>query len=161
MKRLAILSLFVMTLIASCKRENVYTYELNDVHISQEGAYKPNVKTDLEFISIAYTDLFGSTISSAELENMAKAYVSFGDKRLMIDMIILNWLNEPTVQVPTDADMRADIDGFVEATYQKFYIRQPTAFEKWYFIDKIEGDAGLSPDLVYYAFMTSNEYRYY
>jgi hypothetical protein len=147
--------------LGACKKETIYTYEVNEVTVDQPGALKPNVKSDLEVISIAYSDLFGATISSSELEALSLSYQSFGDKRLVIEMIILNFLNDPSVQIPTDAAMRANVESFVEASYRKFFVREPTAFERWFVSDLIRKDAGLTPDLVYYAFMTSAEYRFY
>jgi hypothetical protein len=155
-----ILSLLLL-LLGGCKKEIIYTYEVNDVDVSQPGSAKPNVKSDLEVLSIAYSDLFGTSIPADELEAMSLSYQSFGDKRLVLDMIILNFLNEPGVQVPTDAAMRTDIEGFVDASYRKFFVREPSAFERWFVSDLIRKDAGLTPDLVYYAFMTSVEYRFY
>lgn len=144
-----------------CKKELIYTYDVDDVTVQQPGAIKPNVKSDLEVLSIAYADLFGTTIPADELEAMALSYQSFGDKRLVMDMVILNFLNDPNVIIPTDAAMRSDIDAFVDATYRKFFVREPSAFERWYVGDLIRDDAGLTPDIVYYAFMTSAEYRFY
>ncbi|HEX2900638.1 MAG TPA: hypothetical protein VHS96_13030, partial [Bacteroidia bacterium] len=70
-------------------------------------------------------------------------------------------LNDPNVQIPTDAAMRSDVEAFVDASYRKFFVREPSAFERWFVSDLIRKDAGLTPDLVYYAFMTSVEYRFY
>jgi len=161
MYRTLIPLLALLILITGCRREEIYTYEVNDVPVDQPGAVKPNVKSDLEVISIAHTDLFGVTIDPTELNNLSLSYQSFGDKRTLIDMIILNFLNEPTVQVPTDAEMRADLDGFVREAYGRFFVRQPSAFEAWFVSDVISKDSDITPELVYYAFMTSNEYRYY
>lgn len=161
-RHLMLLPLFAgLVILGGCKKEDVFTYEVNDVEVNQPGAIKPNVKSDLEVISIAYTDLFGATIAPGELQELALSYQAFGDKRLMIDMVILNFLNEPNVQVPSSADMRADVESFVTASYRKFFVREPTAFEQWFVSDLIRKDADLSPELVYYGFMTSNEYRYY
>ena len=129
--------------------------------VSSRSIVSPLTSSVSEVISIAYTDLFGSTLSPDELSNLATAYQAFGDKRLVIDMIILNFLNEPNVQVPTDTEMRADIESFVREAYNRFFVRQPTAFEEWFVSDIIRDDATVTPELVYYAFMTSNEYRYY
>jgi hypothetical protein len=145
----------------SCKKEKIYTYGVDDVAVEQPGAVKPNVKSDLEVLSIAYTDLFGATIPADALEALALSYQSFGDKRLVMDMVILNFLNDPNVQIPTDATMRGNVEGFVDASYRKFFVREPSAFERWFVSDLIRKDAGLTPDLVYYAFMTSAEYRFY
>jgi hypothetical protein len=150
-----------LLLLAGCKKEKIYTYEVDDVTVEQPGALKPNVKSDLEVLSIAYSDLFGTTIPADALEALALSYQSFGDKRLVMDMVILNFLNDPNVQMPSDATMRADIEGFVDASYRKFFVREPSAFERWFVSDLIRKDAGLTPDLVYYAFMTSAEYRFY
>jgi hypothetical protein len=146
---------------SSCKKEVIYTYEVNDVDVAQPGATKPNVKSDLEVLSIAYSDLFGATIPSDELEALALTYQSFGDKRLVMDMVILNFLDDPNVQIPSDATMRSNVESFVDASYRKFFVREPSAFERWFVSDLIRKDAGLTPDLVYYAFMTSVEYRFY
>ena len=146
---------------AACKKETVYTYGVDDVTVEQPGVNKPNLKNDLEFISIAYTDLFGTTIPQDKLEEMALCYTAFGDKRLMIDMVILNLLNEPGVSIPSEADMLANPGKFVDDTYRKFYVRQPSQFERWWLSSKIGSDTALSPELIYYTFLTSDEYRYY
>ncbi len=153
--------ILVLLLAWGCKKEEIYTYGINDVTVEQPGAVKPNVKSDLEVISIAHTDLFGTTIGPNDLANLTTSYQAFGDKRLIIDMIILNFLNEPGVEIPSDSEMRADIETFVREGYNRFFVRQPTAFEEWFVSDIIRDDADISPELVYYAFMTSNEYRYY
>ncbi len=147
--------------LSGCKKEEIYTYGVDEVTVQQPGASKPTVKSDFELISIAYTDLFGTTIPPDKLQDAAVSYQAFGDKRLIIDMLILNYLNDPAVVIPSDASMRADLDGFVDATFRKFFVRNPSAFERWYVADLIAKDPALTPDLVYYAFMTSNEYRFY
>lgn len=161
MRKLALILLLPLLALQACKKEQIYTYGVEEVDVDQPGASKPNAKSDLEFISIAYTDLFGQTVPPNQLEDMVLPYQAFGDKRVIIDMIILNFLNDPNVVLPTDAAMRADLNGFVEATFRKFFVRQPTAFERWFVADIIQRDASITPDLVYYAFMTSNEYRFY
>jgi hypothetical protein len=165
MKRMKtpLLSLLLIGLLAlsGCKKEKIYTYGVDEVTVEQPGASKPTVKSDFELISIAYTDLFGTTIPPDKLQEAAISYQAFGDKRLVIDMLILNYLNDPSVILPSDASMRADLDAFVDATFRKFFVREPSAFERWYVADLIAKDATLTPNLVYYAFMTSNEYRFY
>lgn len=145
----------------SCKKDNVYIYEVNDVEIGQPDADKPNVKSTTEFISIAYSDLFGGQISQAKLVNLQLVYAAFGDLKLMEEMIIKNFLNESGVEIPTNTEMRADVGKFVEETYIKFYNRRPNEFEKWHVVNTINEDTQLTPELVWFAMMTSNEYRYY
>lgn len=158
-KYLPLLSAIV--LLASCAKEPDIIYGVNDVNIGRPDAPKQYVKSQTEFISIAYTDLFGTNISQQELLDLGKAYDSFGDLKLIEDMIIRNFLNSPDVDIPTDAAMRADVAAFVSASYQKFFNRHPNEFELWYMTELIQDDSGLTPEMFYYAMMTSNEYRYY
>ena len=74
-----------------CKKETQYIYDVNPVTVEQEGGIKQHPKTTTEFISIAYSDLFGSTISNADLQKLNVAYSAFGDRKLIEDMIIKNF----------------------------------------------------------------------
>ena len=47
-----------------------YIYELETIVLEENGANKPNQKTLTEFASIAYTDLFNTTISSNLLNQL-------------------------------------------------------------------------------------------
>lgn len=161
MKHLICSSLLALLFLASCQKEDIYLYEVNQVSVSQPGVDKANQKSDIEFLSLAYADLFGTTISADNLNVMVQAYASMGDKNLIADIIIRNLINTPGARVPTDAEMRADIDGFITDTYKKFYIREPGEYESWYLRQLIEEDTDFSPDMIYYAFLTSDEYRYY
>lgn len=156
---------FFLTAIAitSCKKDahKAYIYDVNNVGVSQDGVAKPNVKSTVEFISIAYSDLYGNTIDQAKLTNLGTAYDAFGDKKLIEDLIIRNFLNATGVSIPTTIEMNADVNLFVINTYKKFYNREPNEFELWQMKTLIQNDANTTPELVYYAFMTSNEYRYY
>ena len=147
--------------IASCKKDIDYVYDVNDSTVSQPGVIKLNVKSTLEFISIAYSDLFGTSIGAGDLTDMSLCYLAFGDKKFIEDLIIRNFLNKPGVIIPTQASMTADVPAFVSATYRKFYNRDPNEFEKWQVIDMINGNSAITPELVYYSFMTSDEYRFY
>ena len=63
--------------------------------------------------------------------------------------------------MPTDQIMRADIDQFITDTYLRFYVREPGQYERWQLKQMIEQDAEITPEMIYYAFLTSDEYRYY
>lgn len=147
--------------LTACQKEKTYTYEVNDVTVEHDGSNKQNVKTTTEFISIVYNDIFGTTISQSLLGKLSTLYLSFGDKKMIEDLIIKNFLNQSGAQLPTDAEMRADINAFVKSCYNKFYNRDPDAMEEWQMVDMIKNDTTYTPELVYYTFLTSNEYRYY
>jgi hypothetical protein len=142
------------------KRES-YVYDINDVNVSQQGNTKDVPKTTTEFISIAYADLFSTTISNSKLVEISTAYASFGDKKLIEDRIIRQFLADTTIVIPTATVMRNDIPLFITQSYGRFFNRTPSDFEKNYLSNMIQNDSTITPAMLYYSFMTSNEYRYY
>ena len=87
---------------SSCKKKE-YIYEVNSVNVSNEGVNKTNLKNNTEFISIVYSDLYGTTIPNAKLTNLSIEYDACGDKELIEDLIVRNLLNDPSVVLPTKA----------------------------------------------------------
>ena len=152
---------FALSAVIGCKKDPKYIYGVNDVSVTQPGISKPNVKSTIEFISIAYSDLFGTSIPASDLTNLSLCYLAFGDKKFIEDLIIRNFLNKTGVIIPTQATMNADVSSFVQTTYRKFYNRDPNEFEKWQVVNYINTTSNITPELVYYSFMTSDEYRYY
>lgn len=146
---------------SACKKETQYVYEINEVQVSKTKGEKVNVKSTVEFISIAYSDVFGSTIAGQDLVKLQTAYIAFGDMKFIEDLIIRNFLNETTNAIPSNEDMRADIDGFIKKTYLQLFSRTPDEYEVWFLKKQIEADASVTPEIIYYSLMTSNEYRYY
>lgn len=150
----------ILILVAACKKEAT-VYGLNEEEVYLSGANKPNGKNTEQFISIAYSDLFGKQISNADLIKLNTTYAAFGDKKLIEEMIIKNFLNKTGVQIPSNATMRADVNKFIQDSYKKFFNRAPKELELWYLSKMISGNAKLNPEMVYYAMLTSNEYRHY
>jgi len=145
----------------SCKKETDYIYGVTDVDLYPPGADKPNVKSTTEFISIAYSDIFGTTIPQDKLIKLQLAYSAFGDQKLIEELVVRNFLNQPANAIPTQAEMSANPEQFIKDTYIKFFSRKPDEYEFYYFKTTLAQDPALTPELVYYAMMTSNEYRYY
>ena len=156
-----ILFLILISLGSCSKDETNYIYEVEDVKITKPGAQKPNIKTSTEYISIAYSDIYGTTISTDLLNDLKKSYISFGDIGITEDLIIRNFLNNPTAQIPTVIDMNNDITKFVIDTYKKVYNRTPNEYEEWFLTNLIQNNSDVTPKVVYYSLMTSNEYRQY
>ena len=160
MKKIIFL-LSVLTLV-SCKKEKKAVYGLNDVDISQNSANKDYLKSTTEFISIAYSDIFGTVISINKLADLTKIYKAFGDKKLIEQMVIKNFLNEPSIQIPQiDRSSTSTINTFVQNMYIKLYNRTPDEYELWFISNMIENDTDLTSELIYFSLMTANEYRYY
>ena len=160
-KSLYILLLIALTLNA-CKRDPSYIFEVNDVAVTASAGEKNRLKTDIEFVSIAHADIFGSSISSNYLENIVTTYKSFGDKSLVIEMIIRKFIDDGGTNITAiDRSSKTSIESFVINTYKKLYNREPDAFEKWYLSDLIANDDVINAEIVYFSMMTANEYRYY
>ena len=155
------LLLTLLVIFTSCKKETTYVYGVNDVTVKQEGAVKPSVKTTTEFISIAYADIFGSTIPGNDLTELSLLYSAFGDKKLMENLIIKNFLNSPGITIPTKTQMNSNLDSFLNQTYTKFLNRTPNEFELYGTKTLIQADTSITPELIYYGMLTSNEYRHY
>jgi len=152
---------FLLFFTACSTQEDYYVYELQDVEVTRPGAVKSKQKTPQEFIAIAYADLFGRSISPTELEQVNITYLAYGDQQHTEQLLIRNFLNDSAAQIPSEEEMRNNPEGFVRSTYERFYNREPNEFELWKWQDLLENDSSLSPELIYFAFMTSEEYRYY
>ncbi len=153
--------LLSVLLLASCTEKQQPVYVVDQVALYQSASEKKNLKTETEFISIAYNDIFGKNITLEDLENAELPYIAFGDKEFIIDLLIRNYLNDTDALLPTDQEMRADIDQFVEDTYLRVYNRYPNEVEVWKLKQLIEKNASITSDMIYYAMMTAEEYRYY
>ena len=154
--------IFSVLLLFSCKKEKKITYQLNDVTIENNTANKDHLKSTIEFISIAYSDIFGTVISTNKLAELSQIYKAFGDKKLIEQMVIKNFLNEPSIQISQiDRSSMSTINSFVQNAYTKLYNRTPDEYELWFVTDMITKDNDLTSELIYFSLMTANEYRYY
>lgn len=157
-----LLALFILLIVfTSCKKETEYIYEVNDVQVRQDATGKGFPKSTIEFLSIAYSDIYGNTISQNQLNRLSLLYLAFGDKKLLEDLLIKNMINRPEALLPSNQTMRADVDLFVVNAYQKLYNRSPNELEVFTLKKNINENAQMTSVMVYYAMMTSDEYRYY
>lgn len=155
------ITLFTLLLQAGCSKEKRYIYQVQEQELYQSAAQKQYLKTTDQFISIAYTHLYGVSITNNQLNQYNVALMALGDKATIQDMIVKSLINKPGVQIPGDAAMRADVTAFTEQTYLRLLNRKPNEFEAWKMKDLIEKNTDITPKMIYYAMMTSNEYRYY
>lgn len=135
-------------------------YEIAPVNVRQSGE-KGNLKSDLQFISIAYSDLFGKQISTAELNTLISGYKAVGDKTLIIDLIVRNLLVKPGIVKVAQASMQADPEAFIALTFERFFVREPSEMETWFFANLIKENQQFLPEDIYYALMRAEEYRYF
>ena len=146
----------------SCKKkagEDVYVIE--PIKVKKNDGNKDKLLGDIEYISILYSDVFAKTITNNEVNIISNVTLSTGDKRAAFELLLQNFLNKSGTAIPTNSEMRQDVNAFVEETYIKFYSRIPNEFETYYFKDLIENNNDITPELIYFSFGTSDEYRFY
>lgn len=156
-----LINVFFVITFSACKKEKVYTYNVNTVTAKKNTGNKSAQKTSTEFISIAYSDLFGNTIPSGKLVTLNNSYSAFADKKLIEDVIVRNFFNAPTPLLGTTAVMRNDPKTFITQAYKTLLVREPTEYEVQYLTTYIAANATLTAQMFYYSLLTSNEYRYY
>lgn len=155
-------SVLICSSFLACKKEiNPDQYEVNQVELYSSIGEKTKVKTQQQYVSILYTNLFQQALSGNQLVQIIDCLESIGDKELGREVLISNFMNKPNVQLPSDSLMRANPDQFIKDTYERFFVRIPTEVELTWYRNFIETNPQLSAELVYFAFALSNEYLYY
>jgi len=130
MNRTFTLFFFVIVLLGSCK-EKSYIYEVNEVTVtgSSSNASKGKEKRPEQFIAILYANVFQKPLSPNELVELSELIQSIGDKQVAYEVIVSQFLCNEDAQIPSNSEMRNDVASFVEATYQRFYVRLPSNAE--------------------------------
>ncbi|MEZ4799509.1 MAG: hypothetical protein R2809_07000 [Flavobacteriales bacterium] len=159
--KLALLAAAAAVALESCKKEQVGVYELNEVDLVNSGADKTRLKTNEQFVSILFTNLFQSGISSDIVFELNECFLSIGDQELAREVLISNFFNQDSVQLPSVDDMMLDLDAFVVDTYKRFFVRLPSEGEKTWVKNFITNNPYMTPELVYFSFALSHEYMYY
>jgi hypothetical protein len=144
----------------ACQRDIYEIYEINDVDVLPVNAQKNKAKTDIQYISILYTNFYQVPIGPNNLLQAIEAIRSIGDKQIAYEMLVSKYLNENPL-VPSKAEMLADPETFIRNTYSRFLTRQPTEAELAWMLNYIVSNPSLTPDIIYFAFATSNEHYYY
>lgn len=165
----ALLAVIVL-MASSCQRtieQNVIVdnvlYGIDTIPVYASASEKDRIKTTNQFISTLYSHLYFRPISSAFLAELSLVQLSNGDKGMTNDIIIESFLDDSDVQasLPSNEEMRADPEAFVEQTYLRFFLRNPTAYERYGLADRITDNADMTPEDVIRAFLLSVEYYYY
>ncbi len=154
-------SLFFSILFFSSCEERSYIYDVNDVLVTANDANKDKEKTTEQYIAILYSNIFQKALSPNQLVDASEIVRSIGDKKIAYEVIIAKFLNHPDAVLPSNSTMRNNIEQFVIDTYERFFVRTPTEAEKLFFINFIETRNNITPEHVYTAFATSNEYAHY
>lgn len=153
--------LLAATLILGSCTKDIYVYEVNDLTILPVNAQKTKEKTVSQYISILYTNLFQRAISPNNMLAAQKAIESIGDKQVAFDILVSKYMNDSSVVLPSEEEMRADPETFVRNTYRRFLVREPTEAELNWMLNYIASRPNVTPELFYFAFATSNEHFHY
>ena len=155
-----ILFLVVISIILlSCKKD--LSYGVDAINTMPPNANKTKLKTNAQYISILYTNLFQKALSANEMIEITHCIEGFGDKETIHEVIVSNFMNKPDVIVPSDSIMRADVGNFLKEAYIRFYVRGITEAEKEYLTNIIEVNPTFTTEMLYTAFALSDEYQYY
>ncbi|MEY3398312.1 MAG: hypothetical protein RL220_906 [Bacteroidota bacterium] len=148
--------------LASCRKEEPEViYDINNVQLYGSAAEKDKLKTNEQYVSILFTNLFQTAISSEAAFELNQCLLSIGDQELAREVLISNFFNQQGVQLPAVEEMNADPDSFIIDTYKRFFVRIPSEAEITWVRNFIQSNPYLTPELVYFAFAISNEYLYY
>ena len=159
---LLLLLLSGIVLITGCKKDvETDQYGLNTVSLYPSIGAKNKLKSQEQYVSILYTNLFQQALSGNQLVQIIDCLESIGDKELGREVLISNFMNRPEVVLPADSFMRAQPEQFMLDTYERFYVRRPSEAEKTWFLNFISTHPQLSTELIYFSFALSNEYLYY
>ena len=155
-------------LFQACKQEveekQVYDniiYQVDTQKVYSSSAEKVKQKSQTQYISIMYSDLYNKNISSGDLSELAELSLALGDKTMANELTLSHYLKDNSVDIPSNSEMRADVGKFIEITYLRLFQRNPTPYEKIYLNDVIENDPSLTVVDIYTAFILSDEYYYY
>lgn len=161
-KSLQVFIVVLLLSITACKKDiDNSIYEVNRESLYPSASSKTKLKTQEQYISILYTNLFQQALSGNQLFQLGQCMESIGDKELAREVIISNFMNKPQVQIPADEEMRENPDEFIRASYERFFVRYPTEAEVTWFRNFLSAHPQLSAEMVYFAFALSNEYLYY
>ncbi len=154
----------------SCKKETEiiqqpivddYIFNVDSEPVYQSSAEKTKEKTSEQYVSILYSNLFQQSIPQEDLTDLSLIRTALGDKQLADELIINGLVNNSDVIIPTNEQMRDNVDEFIDGVYLRFFLRKPTAYEKVELKQEIENDLELTPEFIYTAFAISNEYKFY
>ncbi|MEM1322566.1 MAG: hypothetical protein AAGG75_20040 [Bacteroidota bacterium] len=157
--QLIILLLSLLSVLA-CK-EKSYVYDVNEVAIGTNNGDKNKLKSNEQFLSILYANMFQKAISPTEMAALASLIRSIGDKQIAYETLVARFMADGAVAIPSDAEMRGDLAAFITATYKRFYVRLPSQAEKTYWVNYLSSRPNITAELVYLAFATSDEYYFY
>lgn len=150
---------FALVLV-SCQKELDVIYGVNKTQALRNSP-KDKLKSNEQYVAVLHANLFQEGISVRNMTMIQQLVSSLGDKKLAYELIISSFMNDASITLPTTSEMNADKNAFIEATYERFYVRKPSELEKAWWINYLDSNPTITPELVYLAFALSDEYFHY
>ena len=147
--------------ICGCTKERNIGFGVDEAHVMEDKSRKTKKKNDAEFVSILYTNLYQTAISPNQLYKTQNVVYSIGDQDVANEMLLSNYFNTSGLTIPTNIEMRKDIESFIVSTFKRFYLRYPSEGEKAFFTQYLKTNPNVTVEMVYTAFACSEEYQYY
>ncbi len=144
----------------SCQQDLYEVYEINPVDVLPVNAEKDKSKTDAQYISILYTNLFQEPIGPNRMLEAQAAIASVGDKQIAYDMLVSKYMRDAPA-LPSRQELDDDPRQFIIDTYQRFFTRLPTQAELEWMDSFLTRNPSLTPEQIYFSFATSYEYYHY
>lgn len=160
MRKYLVIAWCILVLV-SCKKVEVDQYEVNPVEVGEGNGTKGQRKSDLQLMSIMFTDVFGRSISQDELQTLVDTYSSFGDKQAVVDRLTWRFLSDPSADLPPQSMWDNDPDGLIVLLFERYLSRSPGEMEKWYFREWMNENPDLEVKHLAYVLLISEEYKYY
>ena len=151
----------LLMLLYACKKEKQVSFGVTNQKLYEDKAKKTKRKSDAEYISILYTNLYQSPISPSQLYKTQNIIFSIGDRSVAVETVLSNYFNTSGLKIPPNTEMRKNVDSFITNSYKRFFLRFPSEGEKTFFRNYINSHSTVSVELVYTAFAASDEYQYY
>ena len=151
----------MLLLTPGCRKEPETHFLMNTYDVYPSNGEKERLKTTEQWVAILYTNLFQTGMSTSNLYDVTQVFQSIGDQESAREVLLSNFMNQPGVTLPTEEEMEANLDGFVEEAYMRFFVRFPTQAERTYVKGFITSHPGMTPELVYTSLALSTEYLYY
>ena len=162
LNKLTLIALVFATVnFSSCTKEKRINYEVVNQQANDIILDKNKPKSDRQYISILYSNLFQEALPINKQISTQNVIRSVGDRSLVFEIILSNYMNKPGTVLPDVSDMKANPEQFIIDTYKRFYLRIPTELEKSFFLNFFETYHNVNPELVYTAFAASDEYTFY
>ncbi len=145
----------------ACNKVEVNEYEVNPVTVNSNGVSKSRQKSDLQLISIMFSDVFGRAISQNELQMLANTYNSLGDKQVIINRFTWRFLNDPSADLPANTELVNNPTEVIETLFARYLSRPPGEMEVWYYQNWIADNPDLEVKHLAFVLLTSDEYKFY